>query len=161
MTLTLFGMSFLALSVDHPLSKFYEKDKKFQEFKKKCSTTGTTEESIANAEKIGFKTDLLAINPMDQNLKVPVYFANFVLMDYGLGAIFGCPAHDQRDLDFAIKYKLKINTVVSPEKNGKGYEITDKAYTGSGYICNSSFLNGLKCPDESVLKTIEYLEEKI
>ena len=157
---TLFGMSFLALSVDHPLSKFYEKDKKFQEFKKKCSTTGTTEESIANAEKIGFKTDLLALNPMDQNLKVPVYFANFVLMDYGLGAIFGCPAHDQRDLDFAIKYKLKINTVVSPEKNGKGYEITDKAYTGSGYICNSSFLNGLKCPDESVLKTIEYLEEK-
>ena len=75
---TLFGMSFLALSVDHPLSKFYEKDKDFLEFKKKCSKDGTTEESIANAEKIGFKTDLIAINPLDKNIKVPVYFANFV-----------------------------------------------------------------------------------
>ena len=98
---TLFGSSFLALSVDHPLSKFYEDNKEFLEFKKKCSKTGTTEESIANAEKIGFKTDLIAINPLDENIKIPVYFANFVLMDYGLGAVFGCPAHDQRDFDFA------------------------------------------------------------
>ena len=105
---TLFGMSFLAVSVDHPLSKFYEKNKDFIEFKKKCSTTGTTEESIANAEKIGFKTNLVAINPLDTNSKVPVYFANFVLMDYGFGAVFGCPGHDQRDLDFALKYKLKV-----------------------------------------------------
>ena len=86
---TLFGLSFLALSIDHPLSKFYEDDKDFLEFKKKCSKNGTTEESIANAEKIGFKTDLVAINPLDKNIKVPVYFANFVLMDYGLGAVFG------------------------------------------------------------------------
>ena len=157
---TLFGMSFLAVSVDHPLSKFYEDDEKFKEFKKQCSTTGTTEESIANAEKIGFKTELIAINPLDNNLKVPVYFANFVLMEYGLGAVFGCPAHDQRDLDFALKYKLKVTPVVSPELNNKKFKIQDKAYTGPGYICNSSFLNGLKCPDESIIKTIEYLENE-
>ena len=157
---TLFGMSFLAVSVDHPLSKFYENDKEFKEFKKQCSTTGTTEESIANAEKIGFKTDLIAVNPLDNNLKVPVYFANFVLMEYGLGAVFGCPAHDQRDLDFALKYKLKVTPVVSPELNNEKFEIQDKAYTGPGYICNSSFLNGLKCPDESIIKTIEYLENE-
>ena len=157
---TLFGMSFLAVSVDHPLSKFYENDEKFKEFKKQCSTTGTTEESIANAEKIGFKTELFAINPLDNNLKVPVYFANFVLMEYGLGAVFGCPAHDQRDLDFALKYKLKVTPVVSPELNNKKFKIQDKAYTGPGYICNSSFLNGLKCPDESIIKTIEYLENE-
>ena len=157
---TLFGMSFLAVSVDHPLSKFYENDEKFKEFKKQCSTTGTTEESIANAEKIGFKTELFAINPLDNNLKVPVYFANFVLMEYGLGAVFGCPAHDQRDLDFALKYKLKVTPVVSPELNNEKFKIQDKAYTGPGYICNSSFLNGLKCPDESIIKTIEYLENE-
>ena len=83
-------MSFLALSVDHPLAKLYEKDNKFKDFKKECSKSGTTEESLAVAEKIGFKTNLLAINPIDKNIKVSVYFANFVLMDYGLGAVFGC-----------------------------------------------------------------------
>ena len=156
---TLFGLSFLALSVDHPLSKFYEDDQKFLEFKKKCSETGTTEESIANAEKIGFKTDLTAINPLDNNIKVPVYFANFVLMDYGLGAVFGCPAHDQRDLDFANKYKLDVKTVVTPKKEDLNFKVIDEAYTGPGYIFNSSFLNGLKCPDESIINTIEHLEK--
>jgi leucyl-tRNA synthetase len=155
---TLFGFSFLALSVDHPFAKYYEEDKKFQEFKKECSKTGTTEESIASAEKLGFKTDLIAVNPLDENMKVPVYFANFVLMDYGLGAVFGCPAHDQRDLDFAKKYNLKIMTVVKPEKD-KDFEINDEAYTGEGYICNSKFLNGLKVPNESIMKTIEFLEK--
>ena len=157
---TLFGMSFLAVSIDHPLSKFYEQDEKFLEFKKKCSTTGTTEESIANAEKIGFKTELIAINPLDEKIKVPVYFANFVLMDYGLGAVFGCPAHDQRDLDFATKYKLKVTPVVSPDLNNNNFEIKDKAYTGPGFIFNSSFLDGLKCPEESIIKTIDHLEKK-
>jgi len=157
---TLFGLSFLALSVDHPIAKFYENDEKFIEFKKQCSSTGTTEESIANAEKIGFKTDLVAINPLDSSMKVPVYFANFVLMDYGLGAVFGCPAHDQRDLDFANKYNLKITTVVTPDLNNQEFKVVDKAYTGPGFIFNSSFLNGLKCPDESIIKTIDYLEKK-
>ena len=157
---TLFGLSFLALSVDHPLSEHYKNNKDFIEFKKKCSETGTTEESIASAEKIGFKTDLIAINPLDKKIKVPVYFANFVLMDYGLGAVFGCPAHDQRDLDFANKYKLSVKTVVTPEKNDLDFRVIDTAYTGSGYIFNSSFLNGLKCPEESITKTIEYLEKE-
>ena len=155
---TLFGISFLALSVDHPVSKFYESDLNFIKFKKECSKTGTTEESIANAEKIGFKTDLLAFSPLDKNVTVPVYFANFVLMDYGLGAIFGCPAHDQRDLDFAKKYNLKINTVVAPEKN-TDFKIKDEAYTGQGYLINSKFFNDLKVPEESIPKTIQYLEE--
>ena len=156
---TLFGLSFLALSVDHPLSKFYEKDEEFIKFRKKCSETGTTEESIANAEKIGFKTDLTAINPLDENIKVPVYFANFVLMDYGLGAVFGCPAHDQRDLDFANKYKLNVKTVVTPKKDDLKFNVTNEAYTGPGYIFNSNFLDGLKCPEDSIIKTIEHLEK--
>ena len=157
---TLFGMSFLALSVDHPLSKFYENDKDFVSFKKKCSETGTTEESIAVADKIGFKTDLIAINPLNEKVKVPVYFANFVLMDYGLGAVFGCPAHDQRDLDFARKYNLKVKAVVTPNKDDLNFEIQNEAYTGPGYIFNSSFLDGLKSPGESIVKTIEHLEKE-
>ncbi len=156
---TLFGMSFLALSVDHPISKFYENDTEFLKFKKQCSRTGTTEESIANAEKIGFKTDLRAINPLNEKIQVPVYFANFVLMDYGHGAVFGCPAHDQRDYDFAIKYNLDINTVVTPDIKNQNYKIKDQAYSGPGYIINSSFLNGLKCPEESIIKAIDHLEK--
>ena len=155
---TLFGMSFLAVSVDHPISKFYTNDPEFIKFKKECSKTGTTEESIAAADKLGFKTDLLAINPLDNNIKVPVYFANFVLMDYGLGAVFGCPAHDQRDLDFAKKYNLKVTPVVRPEKD-KDFSIDEKAFTEPGYLFNSKFLDNLKVPDESINKTIAYLEE--
>ena len=157
---TLFGSSFVALSVDHPIAKFYKNYNEFNKFKKKCSETGTTEESIANAEKIGFKTNLIATNPLDNNIEIPVYFANFVLMDYGLGAVFGCPAHDQRDLDFANKYNLKIKAVVTPDEKDLDFKVTDKAYTGPGYIFNSSFLDGLKCPDESIIRTINYLEER-
>jgi leucyl-tRNA synthetase len=155
---TLFGMSFLALSIDHPISKIYEKNKEFIKFKKDCSKTGTTEESIAQAEKLGYKTNLFAINPFDETIKVPVYFANFVLMDYGFGAVFGCPAHDQRDLDFALKYKLKITPVVKP--NNDKFEIKKEAYTGPGKIFNSKFLNDLNVPEESILKAIEIIEKK-
>ena len=156
---TLFGMSFIALSVDHPISELYKNDNDFIKFKNECSTIGTTEESLASAEKIGFKTNLRAINPLDDQLNVPVYFANFVLMDYGLGAVFGCPAHDQRDLDFAKKYNLKVTTVVSPDKNDAEYQVKDQAYTGAGYIINSSFLNNLKSPSDSISNTIEFLEK--
>ena len=156
---TLFGMSFLALSVDHPISKYYEDKDDFKKFKEDCSKTGTTEESLANAEKIGYKTDLLALNPLNKDIKVPVYFANFVLMDYGLGAVFGCPAHDQRDLDFAKKYNLRVTTVVAPKINDKNFSVKDKAYTDKGYIINSSFLDGLKSPEQSIEKTIEFLEK--
>ena len=157
---TLFGFSFLALSIDHPLSKMYANDKKFLEFKDNCSKTGTTEESIAQAEKIGFKTNLLAINPLDESNKVPVYFANFVLMDYGFGAVFGCPAHDQRDFDFAQKYNLDIKTVVRPENELDTFVVRKEAYSGNGILINSKFLNGLSVPKESISKTIEILEEK-
>jgi leucyl-tRNA synthetase len=157
---TLFGLSFIALSIDHPLSKYYSDDKEFINFKKACSSSGTTEESIAQAEKIGFKTNLLALNPFNEKNKVPVYFANFVLMDYGLGAVFGCPAHDQRDFDFAIKYNLEIKTVVRPIDEYEDYKVIDEPYTNEGIIINSEFLNGLKAPKESVDKTIQILEEK-
>ncbi len=157
---TLFGMSFLALSVDHPVSKLFEEDSKFKDFKNECSKSGTTEEALANAEKVGFKTNLLAKNPFSNKL-VPVYFANFVLMDYGLGAIFGCPAHDQRDLDFAKKYKLDVMPVVLPkDQDEKNYIIHDEAFTGDGIIINSDFLNGLKAPKESIKKSISILEKK-
>ncbi len=157
---TLFGFSFLALSVDHPLSKFYEDDEEFKKFKDQCSKTGTTEESIAQAEKIGFQTNLWAINPLNKDNKVPVYFANFVLMDYGFGAVFGCPAHDQRDFDFAKKYNLEIKTVVKPKNENDSFEVSNEAFPGSGIIINSDFLNGLSAPDESIAKTIEILEKK-
>ena len=157
---TLFGFSFLALSADHEISKFYEKDKSFQEFKKECSKTGTTEEAIAVADKIGFKTNLVAVNPLDPSQKVPVYFANFVLIDYGFGAVFGCPAHDQRDFDFAKKYNLKIKTVVKPLDESDSFTVKNEAYSGPGKIINSDFLNGLEAPNNSVVKTIEILEKK-
>ena len=157
---TLFGFSFLALSVDHPLSKYYEKNEDFISFKKECSKTGTTEESIAQATKIGFKTNLMAVNPLNDKAKVPVYFANFVLMDYGFGAVFGCPAHDQRDFDFAKKYNLEIKTVVKPLSEGDDYQVEKEAYTGTGKIINSEFLNGLLVPDQSIDQTIKILEDK-
>ncbi len=157
---TLFGLSFLAVSVDHPISKFYKDQNEFKKFKEECSKTGTTEESIAQGDKIGFKTNLIAVNPLNKSQKVPVFFANFVLMDYGLGAVFGCPAHDQRDLDFANKYNLSIKTVVQPNDKIDELVIKKEAYIGGGKIINSDFLNGLKVPEESILKTIDILEEK-
>ena len=157
---TLYGMSFLAVSVDHPLSKLYENDNNFLKFKEECSKTGTTEEAIAQAEKLGFKTKLNAINPLDEKLTVPVYFANFVLMDYGFGAVFGCPAHDQRDLDFALKYNLPVKTVVRPIDKDLNFKVENKAYTESGILINSQKLDGMKVPDESIPKTIKFLEEK-
>ena len=157
---TLFGMSFLAVSIDHPIAEFYKNSKDFEQFKKDCSKTGTTEESIAQGEKLGFKTNLKAINPLDNSKEVPVYFANFVLMDYGFGAVFGCPAHDQRDLDFALKYNLDVTPVVKPPKEEKNFKIGKIAYTGPGIIFNSKFLNNLKVPEESIFKTIQILEEK-
>ena len=140
---TIFGASFIALSVDHELSEFFSKDKDFLKFKIECSKSGTTEEAIANAEKLGFKTKMNAEHPFKKGSSIPIYFANFVLMDYGTGAIFGCPAHDQRDFDFANKYKLKIIKVVS---DGKDKGELKEAYTGFGKLINSEFLNNLDVP---------------
>ncbi len=157
---TLFGFSFLALSVDHEISKFYQNNKDFIKFKEECSKTGTTEEAIAVGEKIGFKTNLKAINPLNPQQTVPVYFANFVLMDYGFGAVFGCPAHDQRDFDFAKKYNLDIKTVVRPNDQDENFKVDQEAYPGPGILINSDFLNGLEAPENSIVETIKILEKK-
>ena len=157
---TLFGCSFLALSIDHPIAKYYEDNEEFKKFKEQCSKSGTTEEAIAQAEKLGFKTNLLGINPFDPEKKVPIFFANFVLMDYGFGAIFGSAGHDQRDLDFALKYNLEVIPVVRPNDHQGEFNIDKEAYTGPGKIFNSKFLDGLNAPDQSVIKAIEILEKK-
>ena len=137
---TIFGASFIALSADHVLNANFQNNENFIKFKKECDKTGTTEEALANAEKLGFNTNLLVHHPFIKDKKIPVFFANFVLMDYGNGAIFGCPAHDQRDFDFAKKYDLEIIKVVSDKKNNPEM---NEAYTGDGTIINSDFLNGL------------------
>ena len=154
---TIFGASFIALSSDHNLCKKFKDDKKFIKFKDECSKTGTTEEALANAEKIGFNTNMYVEHPMQKNKKLPVYVANFVLMDYGEGAIFGCPAHDQRDFDFAKRYNLPIKIVVS--NNEKNSEELKEAYTGPGKIVNSDFLDGLTI-DEAKKIIIKKIEEK-
>ncbi|MDC3021422.1 leucine--tRNA ligase [Pelagibacteraceae bacterium] len=142
---TIFGATFLALSVDHPFCEKFEKKEDFIKFKKRASHMGTTEEAIANAEKVGFDTGYKAKHPFINNKTIPIYVANFILMDYGTGAIFGCPAHDQRDYDFAKKYKLEVIQVVKPkidDENSKSSKI-EKAYDGDGTIINSEFLNNL------------------
>ena len=144
---TIYGASFLALSVDHPLNKDFLKINNFIKFKDECSKTGTTEEALANAEKIGYETGLFVNHPFIINKKIPVYFANFVLMDYGTGAVFGCPAHDQRDFDFAKKYSLDITRVVSDGTSEEKSNNLLEAYVGDGKMVNSEFLNGLNIKD--------------
>jgi len=138
---TIFGASFIAISPDHPFTKSFEDQKDFKNFKEIALKNIGTESSISKNEKLGFKTPFFAFHPF-LNKKLPIYVANFILMDYGTGAIFGCPAHDQRDLEFAKKYNLEIIPVVSSEKS-KSINIKDEAYIGDGYIINSDFLNNL------------------
>jgi len=157
---TIFGASFIALSIDHPIAKNFENNKDFQKFKLECSKSGTTEEALAVAEKIGFNTGLLALHPFKKKIKLPIYIANFVLMDYGTGAIFGCPAHDQRDLDFANKYKLNVLAVVRPsEADPKKFKIDNEAYTEDGILFNSDFLDNLTV-SKAIEKAIKAIEEK-
>ena len=153
---TIFGATFLSISVDHPICKIIKSQKEFQNFKLKCLKTGTTEEAIANAEKEGFKTEFSAINPFNKK-EIPVYVSNFVLMDYGTGAIFGCPAHDQRDLDFAIKYDLEVIQVVK-ENDLIDFKKTGTAFTDHGIMVNSSMLNGLSTSDAKI-KIIKEVEK--
>ena len=153
---TIFGASFIALSVDHSLSKNFKDNKDFIKFKEDCNKTGTTEEALANAEKRGLKTNLFVKHPLIKDKILPIYFANFVLMDYGSGAIFGCPAHDQRDFDFAKKYNLEIIEVVS---EGSKEKKLVEAYTGNGKLINSSFLNGLNI-EQAKEKIINEIEKK-
>ena len=156
---TIFGASFLAVSVDHPICAKFLKDEKYNDFKNECLKVGTTEEALANAEKIGFDTKLEANHPFIKGKKLPIYVANFILMDYGTGAIFGCPAHDQRDFDFAKKYNLEITEVVSDNPSSKkDFNNLSEAYVGDGTIINSSFLNGLKV-EEAKTKVIKEIEK--
>ena len=157
---TIFGASFIALSLDHPATKIFEKNSNFLSFKSECSKIGTTEEALANAEKIGFNTGLFALHPLDKKIKLPIYIANFVLMDYGTGAIFGCPAHDQRDLDFANKYNLKVLPVVKPRNiEATKFVIKSEAYTEDGILFNSSFLNNLTV-NQAIKKIIKVITKK-
>jgi len=156
---TIFGASFLAISIDHSLCHQFEKNKNFIIFKEECLKVGTTEESLAVAEKNGFNTGLFANHPFIKNKKIPIFIANFVLMDYGTGAIFGCPAHDQRDLDFAKKYNLEIIEVVTENKNKpKNFTIINEAYTSRGIMVNSDFLNNLDV-ETAKIKAIETIEK--
>ena len=157
---TIFGASFIALAVDHPLSKKYHDDDKYKKFKEACYETGNTDEAIAKTEKLGFQTDYEVEHPFINGKTLPVFFSNFVLMEYGTGAIFGCPAHDQRDLDFANKYNLEVTPVILPiEADEKTYKITDEAYTGEGKIFNSDFLDNLTV-EEGKKKIISEIEKK-
>jgi leucyl-tRNA synthetase len=142
---TLFGASFCAISADHPIAvKLAADNAEMAKFCEECRAGGTTEEAIEKAEKRGFDTGFTVAHPFDENWKLPVYIANFVLMDYGTGAIFACPAGDQRDLDFARKYDLPVTPIVLPEgEDAATFAIGDEAYTGPGTMFNSKFLDGM------------------
>ncbi|MDP7344717.1 MAG: leucine--tRNA ligase, partial [Alphaproteobacteria bacterium] len=142
---TLFGASFCALSPNHPLSvELARENPAIADFAEQCNRLGTGEEAIETAEKIGIDTGLRAGHPFIEGCELPVYVANFVLMDYGTGAIFGCPAHDQRDLEFARKYELPVIPVVCPPGSDAGsFEIGAEAFTDDGTMINSRFLDGL------------------
>ena len=154
---TIFGASFIAIAPDHPFTENFKNDKNFKNFKDLALQNLGTESSLSKNEKFGFKTAFFVYHPF-LNKKLPIYVANFILMDYGSGAIFGCPAHDQRDLEFALKYKLEIINVVSPKKLNIT-DIKDQAYTDDGYAINSDFLDGLST-QEAKKKIIQKLVEK-
>jgi leucyl-tRNA synthetase len=143
---TLFGATFMAISPEHPLAAAAAKSNPaLKSFIADCRRTGTAQELIETAEKLGFDTGLRAIHPFEPARKLPVYVANFILMEYGTGAIFGCPAHDQRDLDFVNKYRLAVIPVVCPDgQDPATFRITDTAYEGDGFMINSRFLDGMR-----------------
>ncbi len=142
---TLFGASFMAIAPDHPLAKAAaEQDPKLAAFCDECRRMGTSVADVETAEKQGYDTGIRAVHPFDKDWRVRVYVANFVLMDYGTGAIFACPSGDQRDLDFARKYKLPVTPVVLPlGADAKTFVIGDTAVDGDGTMINSRFLDGL------------------
>ena len=154
---TIFGASFVAIAPDHPFTEFFKNDDKFKDFKNLALKNIGTESTLSKNEKLGFKTGFSAFHPF-LNKKIPIYVANFILMDYGTGAIFGCPAHDQRDLEFAQKYKLEIIPVVSP-KVSEIINIKEQAYIDDGYVVNSEFLNNLTT-QEAKKNIIQKIEEK-
>ncbi len=158
---TLFGASFCAIAANHPLAQELASDQPvLGEFIAECNRLGTSEAAIETAEKRGYDTGLRAIHPLDNSWQIPVYVANFVLMEYGSGAVFGCPAHDQRDLDFARKYDLKVTPVVAPKGiPAADFTIGDTAYLEDGTLINSGFLDGLDVATAKarVIDRLEYI----
>lgn len=156
---TLFGAKFMAVAPDHPVATAVAaKDPKLAAFIEECKRIGTSQEAIDTAEKMGFDTGIRAVHPLDPSWTLPVYVANFILMEYGTGAIFGCPAHDQRDLDFVNKYGLGNTPVVCPPNQDPAtFVITDTAYDGDGRMINSRFLDGMTIAEakEEVAKRLE------
>ena len=142
---TIFGASFCAIAANHPLSQdLSEDDANLRAFITECGSAGTSEAAIETAEKVGYDTGIQVRHPFDDKRTLPLYVANFVLMEYGTGAIFGCPAHDQRDLEFARKYGLDVIPVVAPqETDAESFVIGDEAFTDDGVLINSAFLDGL------------------
>jgi leucyl-tRNA synthetase len=155
---TIFGASFVAIAPDHPFTKFFESDKNFLKFKSEALKNIAIESSLSKNEKLGFKTPYFVYHPFIKDKKLPIYVGNFILMDYGTGAIYGCPAHDQRDLEFSLKYKLEILPVVSPIKS-QDIKIKNEAYVDDGFIINSDFLNDLSVK-EAQKKIIDIIEDK-
>jgi len=154
---TIFGASFIAIAPDHPFTEHFKDNKDFKDFKEHSLKNIGTESSLSKNEKLGYKTSFFGLHPF-LNKKIPIYVANFILMDYGTGAIFGCPAHDQRDLEFAKKYNLEIIPVVSPNKS-KSMTINNEAYVDDGYIINSDFLNDLNVKNAKK-NIIQIIKEK-
>jgi len=159
---TVYGASFLAIAADHPLAReLAAKDPEIAAFCDQCRHAGTSLAALETAEKVGMQTPLRVIHPLDPEWTVPVYIANFVLMDYGTGAIFGCPSGDQRDLDFARKYNLPVTPVVMPAgEDAANFVITDEAYVGDGVMINSRDLDGLT-PAAAFEKVTKLLENRL
>jgi leucyl-tRNA synthetase len=155
---TLFGMSFLAIAAEHPLAAWVaSQNDEAAAFVADCQSKGTSEAVLETLEKKGFATGLEVVNPFTGKLH-PVWIANFVLMEYGTGAVFGCPAHDQRDLDFARKYELPVTTVVLPPgEDASVFAVADKAYDGTGTLIRSGFLDGMT-PDAAKTAAIAELD---
>ena len=152
---TLFGASFLALSVEHPISSQFIEDKEFIAFRNQCLKMQEVRES--SQQKIGYKTGLFVEHPFLKNIKLPVYFSNYVLINYGNGAIFGCPAHDERDFDFAKKYNLKINCIFEEKESNLPYcDMKD-----NDILTNSEFLNGKKTLEAQKFILEEITNKKI
>jgi leucyl-tRNA synthetase len=156
---TIYGASFIAIAPDHPFTKNFENEENFKNFKNLALQKSGTESSLSSNEKLGYKTPFFAFHPF-LNKKLPIYVANFILMDYGTGAIFGCPAHDQRDLEFAKKYNLEIIPVVGPKKSKK-IIIEDHAFTEDGFVINSDFIDDLTTQEAKKIIILKLTEKKI
>ena len=152
---TLFGASFMAIAANHPLAlEMAEGNAELTDFIADCNRMGTSEAEIETAEKVGVDTGLEVVHPFDPARRLRVFAANFVLMEYGTGAIFGCPAHDQRDLDFARKYGLDVTPVVAPkDADPLTFSVQDEAFVEDGLLINSDFLNGMSVPEAKAAST--------